>query len=226
MWRGSPKRHPICASPPGTPAITYEIDGVQYVAIAVGGLATQTASTNGDMVWAFSLRGSPRETGNRLRLELVREQEQPSRLFAIEEPPRCATTVSMKSSHGLQRWVTKLVTTSFPNSITRGFASVGEPHVAVCLLPGTEVAFEQEVEYDYFLPFFGKRKAGATVAQFRQINQWRSHPHRDALEFPNGKIVLLTELTEGQHATVLQLPVAARAPEKVAEQTDKLTINS
>lgn len=41
------------------PAITYEIDGVQYVAIASGGLATQTASANGDMVWAFSLQGSP-----------------------------------------------------------------------------------------------------------------------------------------------------------------------
>ena len=41
------------------PAITYEIDGVQYLAIATGGLATQTASTNGDMVWAFSLKGSP-----------------------------------------------------------------------------------------------------------------------------------------------------------------------
>ena len=41
------------------PAITYEIDGVQYLTIAVGGLATQTASTNGDMVWAFSLQGSP-----------------------------------------------------------------------------------------------------------------------------------------------------------------------
>ena len=41
------------------PAITYAIDGVQYLTIAVGGLATQTASTNGDMVWAFSLQGSP-----------------------------------------------------------------------------------------------------------------------------------------------------------------------
>jgi len=41
------------------PAITYEIDGVQYVAIAVGGVATQTASTNSDMVWVFSLQGSP-----------------------------------------------------------------------------------------------------------------------------------------------------------------------
>jgi hypothetical protein len=33
----------------------------------------------------------------------------------------------------------KLVTTEFNNSLTRGFAAVGEPHVAVCLLPGTEV---------------------------------------------------------------------------------------
>ena len=40
------------------PAITYEIDGEQYVAIAVGGLSTQTASANGDMIWAFSLRGN------------------------------------------------------------------------------------------------------------------------------------------------------------------------
>jgi hypothetical protein len=120
----------------------------------------------------------------------------------------------------------KLVTSGFPNSITRGFAPVREPHVAVCLVPGTEVAFEQEVEYDHFLPFFWKRRTGATVAQFRQLNHRGSHQHHDALEFPNGKIVLLNELTEGQNATVLQLPAAARAPEKVAERTDKLMINS
>ena len=46
------------------PAITYEIDGTQYVAIAVGGVAIQTASANGDMIWAFSLKGSP---GDRLK---------------------------------------------------------------------------------------------------------------------------------------------------------------
>ena len=40
----------------------------------------------------------------------------------------------------------KLVSTTFCNSITRGFAAVGEPNVAVCLLPGTEVAFENDVE--------------------------------------------------------------------------------
>ena len=45
------------------PAITYEIDGTQYVAIAAGGVSIQTASANGDMIWVFSLNGSP---GNRL----------------------------------------------------------------------------------------------------------------------------------------------------------------
>jgi hypothetical protein len=30
--------------------------------------------------------------------------------------------------------------------------------------------------------------------------------HHDALEFPDGRIVLLTHLLSGQHATVLQLP--------------------
>lgn len=46
------------------PAITYEIDGEQYVAIAAGGVSIQTASANGDMIWAFSLKGSP---GDRLQ---------------------------------------------------------------------------------------------------------------------------------------------------------------
>src|SRR6266849_10432513 len=41
----------------------------------------------------------------------------------------------------------RLVTTQFNNSITRGFAAVGEPNVAVCLLPGTEIAFETDVEW-------------------------------------------------------------------------------
>ena len=46
----------------------------------------------------------------------------------------------------------KLVVTKFSNSITRGFSGVGEPHVAVCLLPGTEIAFEANVECE---PSFG-----------------------------------------------------------------------
>jgi hypothetical protein len=94
-------------------------------------------------------------------------------------------------------------------SLTRGFAAIGEPDVAVCLLPGTEVAFEREVECDGAFRFFRGRSLKQKVARFRQINLDRPTMHHDALEFPDGETVLVTELREGQHATVLQLPVPA-----------------
>jgi len=103
----------------------------------------------------------------------------------------------------------KLVTTRFWDRITRGFSALTEPTVAVCLLPGTELAFETEVEYDHFYGDFRNRKIGASVARFRHLDQGRPNVHHDALEFPNGKLLLLTELSEGQHATVLQLPADA-----------------
>jgi hypothetical protein len=89
----------------------------------------------------------------------------------------------------------KLVTTPFEPTITRGFAAVGEPNVAVCLLPGTEVAFDNNVEYDRT---FGSgilpcKSTGHRLARFRQVNLELS-AHHDALEFPDGKIVLLTTL--------------------------------
>ena len=107
----------------------------------------------------------------------------------------------------------KLVTTKFENSMTRGFAAIGEPKEAVCLLPGTEVAFEKEVKYERFFALFPSMKfgkLGKKVAQFRQINVGKPGVHRDALEFPDGEIVLLTRLCEGQHVTVLQLPASPR----------------
>jgi hypothetical protein len=104
----------------------------------------------------------------------------------------------------------KLVSTTFANSITHGFAAVGEPTVAVCLLPGTEVAFEKEVECERVFRIMPRQTLGEKVAQFRQINMADPKTHHDALEFPNGQIVLLTRLCEGQHATVLQLPAAPR----------------
>ena len=113
----------------------------------------------------------------------------------------------------------KLVTTKFQNSMTRGFAAIGEPNVAVCLLPGTEVAFENEVKYDRFFALFPSMKfgkLGKKVARFRQINMGKPSVHHDALEFPDGETVLLTRLCEGQHATVLQLPASPR-PVSVAE---------
>jgi hypothetical protein len=104
----------------------------------------------------------------------------------------------------------KLVATQFANCLTRGFSAIGEPNVAVCLLAGTEVAFETEIEfeggYGIFRNWNREKKAGGTVARFRQVNVGKPHVHHDALEFPDGKIVMLTRLVEGQQATVLQLP--------------------
>jgi hypothetical protein len=114
----------------------------------------------------------------------------------------------------------KLVTTEFNNSLTRGFAAVGEPHVAVCLLPGTEVAFEREVECEHIFKVFRSQKLiGEKVARFRQIKMEEPNAHHDALEFPDGQIVLLTRLCEGQHATVLQLPAQPKTPAEADAQT-------
>jgi hypothetical protein len=38
------------------------------------------------------------------------------------------------------------------------------------------------------------------------VNKDQPFKHHDALEFPDGRIVLLTRLSEGQEAMVLQLP--------------------
>jgi len=101
-----------------------------------------------------------------------------------------------------------LVVTNFAKSLTRGFAAVGEPDVAVCLLPGTELAFEDNVRYDRALSVFGKASTDHKVARFRQVNMEQPHVHHDALEFPGGQIVMVTRLVAGQTATVLQLPAA------------------
>jgi len=100
----------------------------------------------------------------------------------------------------------QLVVTDFAKSITRGFAAVGQSNVAVCLLPGTEVAFEDDVQYDRAFSLMGKARVSHKVARFRQINMADPHVHHDALEFPSGQVVLVTRLVAGQRATVLQLP--------------------
>jgi hypothetical protein len=118
----------------------------------------------------------------------------------------------------------KLISTSFPETITRGFASVGEPNVAVCLLPGTELAFEKEVQCETAFVLRSKCQLGHKVAMFREINQGRSNVHHDALEFPDGQILLLTYLCEGQHATVLQLPARPRITVDDPQRHDLLAV--
>src|SRR5262249_55579341 len=111
----------------------------------------------------------------------------------------------------------RLVSTQFVNSLTRGFAAIGEPNVAVCLLPGTELVFDQDVECDHPLGLYERRKLRENIARFRQINMQSPYEHHDALEFPSGKVVLLTRLSAGQCVTVLQLPAEPHAPEAPRE---------
>jgi|SRR5262245_6933703 len=112
----------------------------------------------------------------------------------------------------------KLVTTHFPNTITRGFSDPSQPRVAVCLLPGTELAFEKEVRWQPSFAFWRTPKSSHKLARFRQVNLHREAAHHDALELPDGKIVLITDLREGQHATVLQLPSTGRPATEPGKQ--------
>jgi len=104
----------------------------------------------------------------------------------------------------------KLVVSQFSGTVTRGFAAVNEPEVAVCILPGTELAFDQDVKYELAIAFFPKRNARQRLARFRRVNEDQPATHHDALEFSNGKTVLVTRLRTGQCATVLQLPAESR----------------
>ena len=90
---------------------------------------------------------------------------------------------------------------------TRGFAGSDDPYQAVCLRPGTELSFAHGVTClrTGLFPWHG-RAIKHNTAIFRQINHGKVAVHHDALEFPDGQIVLVTLLTEGQQATVLQLP--------------------
>jgi len=109
----------------------------------------------------------------------------------------------------------KLTTHDFGTG-TRGFAASEDMNVAVCVLPGTELSFAEEVKC---LPtgLIASRDKIET-AIFRQINKDKVVAHHDALEFPDGRIALLTTLCEGQQATVLQLPAEPKTAVEAQSQ--------
>jgi hypothetical protein len=113
----------------------------------------------------------------------------------------------------------KLTTRNFGTG-TRGFAASEDSTTAVCVLPGTELAFSKEIAcVSHGLLGWGSKTAVHKTAIFRQINKDIPHRHHDALEFPDGETVLLTELCEGQEATVLQLPAIPTTQEEAEAQT-------
>jgi hypothetical protein len=98
-----------------------------------------------------------------------------------------------------------LITTTFRGTSTRGFASESDLAVAVCMLPGTELAFGEDVKYDN--RWIWTRTIDSRVGKFNIIDPEVRDRHHDAIEFPDGSYVLVTQLCEGQRVTVLQLPV-------------------
>ena len=102
----------------------------------------------------------------------------------------------------------KLVVSTFPATNTRGLSEEGKPDVAVCLLPGTEIAFDRVPEVRDVFSFFrlGRIVNPSLVARFTQIGIDNPYQHHDTLEFPDGGTVLINWLIEGQRISVLQLP--------------------
>ena len=112
----------------------------------------------------------------------------------------------------------KLTTRNFGTG-TRGFAAPEDPTTAVCVLPGTELAFTKEIAcVSHGLLGWGSKQAIHQTAIFRQINKDEPRIHHDALEFPDGQVVLLTDLCEGQSASVLQLPAQPTTEKEAQEQ--------
>ena len=116
----------------------------------------------------------------------------------------------------------RLVTSSFPLTPTRGFCAADEAGVAVCLLPGTELAFDRPVQYsglwgimvNVVKGWLGRAPEASRMARFRQVELENPHTHHDAIELADGRIIKLTLLQEGQGARVLQLP-ATRPGDKI-----------
>jgi hypothetical protein len=107
------------------------------------------------------------------------------------------------------------LTTRLFNLGTTGFCAPEDVGMAVCLLPGTELSFADAVRrWSRWPSAWNETVINYKTAIFRQINKDRRATHHDALEFPNGEIVLLTSLLEGQQATVLQLPAAPEKPKE------------
>jgi hypothetical protein len=112
-----------------------------------------------------------------------------------------------------------LITTTFHGTSTRGFASESEPAVAVCMLPGTELAFADNVRYDN--RWIWTKEIESRVGKFGAIEPDVPHRHHDAVEFPDGSRVLVTQLCEGQRVTVLQLPVVHQPTERAQQPTER-----
>src|ERR1700733_2259739 len=133
------------------------------------------------------------------------------------ECPMCDYSLTNVRSRPAQ--VGDRLTTRDFGSGTRGFSASEDPTVAVCVLPGTELSFAGDIMcLSTGLFPWRERSVNHRTAIFRQINKKKAAAHHDAVEFPDGRIMLLTLLCEGQSATVLQLPARPATAEEAKDQ--------
>jgi hypothetical protein len=116
-----------------------------------------------------------------------------------------------------------IVTTEFFGTRTRGFASPSDSRTAVCLRPGTEIAFEQNA---YIQGILCRWPIKDRLARFRQIDLDKPTQHHDALEFANGRIVLVTDLATGLRARILQLPASPAEKPAVAAAAEPASVKA
>jgi hypothetical protein len=119
----------------------------------------------------------------------------------------------------------KLVTSGFVASSSKGFRAPDDCETAVCVLPGTEITFEQPIvfksdEYgmdDYWS--MGRATRPAQVAIFRQVNLEHPCMHHDCIELADGERIMLTNIESDIAVTVLQMPAAPKNKREAKEQT-------
>lgn len=125
-----------------------------------------------------------------------------------------------------------LMTHNFGGTI--GFRHARDPRdhfqaQAICVMPGTEIEFAEPafvrqgfiaaaVSRQYRKLTSAKRRTLGRVATFTQINLGQELMHHDALQFEDGKTVLLHHLAVGQNARVLTMPTSLATRAKGARR--------
>src|ERR1700730_12837882 len=111
----------------------------------------------------------------------------------------------------------KLTTRNFGTG-TRGFAAPEDPTTAVCVLPGTELAFASPISVFLNGYYIDAKQLEHKTAIFRQSNREEAHMPHDAVEGPDGQLGLVTRLKDGQDATVLRLRATPKTEVEAREQ--------
>jgi hypothetical protein len=91
-----------------------------------------------------------------------------------------------------------------------------EPDVAVCVRPGTCLAFDAPAQAR--LGYYAEVKTYGVVGWFRQVEKYNPSTHHDAIEFDTGEVIKLCFFLPDQSATVMLLPEAPKTPLEAAEQ--------